>query len=189
MDAGDTARRILSLPEGSPADEKQQLLKNAMELIQSEPKVAPTPSLSAAGDYLRIFRHLLRSAFFRTADVRSRHGIMGSALGPLRGNGYSRKSRATRPRIPGFIALACPRFCLAPVMQSWNGPGVITHFISHLALLRSLPLLLRRFPLFACNYKTGALCRRPLARISLLNTKMQPIGTVMMTLDVRLGSG
>ena len=140
MDAGDTAHRILSLLGGSPMSqqchgvEKQQLLKNMTGLIQSEPKVAPTPSLSAAGDYLRIFRHLLRSAFFRTADVRSRHGIMGSALGPLRGNGYSRKSRAIRPRIPGFVALACPRICPAPVMQSWNGPSVITHFISHLAL-------------------------------------------------------
>ena len=63
MDAGDTARRILSLLEGSPADAEHQLLKNATELIQSGPKVASNPSLSVAGDYLPIFRYFLRSAF------------------------------------------------------------------------------------------------------------------------------
>ena len=110
MDAGDTARRILSLLEGSPTDEKQQLLKNATELIQSEPKGAPTPLLSVEGGHLRIFRHLLRSAFFRIADARPRHGIMGFAHGPLRGIGFPRKSKTIWSRIPGFIALARPGF-------------------------------------------------------------------------------
>ena len=64
MHAGDTAHRILSLLEGSPPDEKHQLLKNAMELNQSELTDAPTPSLFVEGDYLRISRHLLSSALF-----------------------------------------------------------------------------------------------------------------------------
>ena len=63
-DAGDTMQRISGLLVGSPNGEKQRLLENATELIQSESNVASTPSLSAAGDYLRIFRHLLSSAFF-----------------------------------------------------------------------------------------------------------------------------
>ena len=64
MDAGDTMQRILGLLVGSPNNEKRQLLKNAMEVIQSESNVASTPSLSVAEDYLRISRHLLRPALF-----------------------------------------------------------------------------------------------------------------------------
>ena len=110
MDAGDTAHRILSLSEGSPADAKQQLLKNTMELIQSEPKVAPTPSLSVAGDYLRIFRHLLRSAFFphcgcpippRKNGIRSRilarEWIFSQVQGDMASDSWIR--RAYLPRI------------------------------------------------------------------------------------------
>ena len=64
MDAGNTARQILSLLEGSPTEEKKELLKNVMELHHSERKGASTPSLSVEGDYLRIRRYFFRSAFF-----------------------------------------------------------------------------------------------------------------------------
>ena len=63
MDAGDTMQRILGLLVGSPDDEKQQLLKNAMDLSQSDSNVASTPSLSVAGDYLQIFSTFIAFGF------------------------------------------------------------------------------------------------------------------------------
>ena len=84
MDAGNTARQILGLLEGSSPEVTEELLKSVMDLIQSEPKGAPIPSLSVGGDYLRIFRHLFRSVFFPHC---------GSPT-PPRNDGISSRARA-----------------------------------------------------------------------------------------------
>ena len=56
-------RRILGLLEGSPQD-KQQLLRQAMESLQLGHAGVLTPSLLVKEDFLRNSRHLLRPALF-----------------------------------------------------------------------------------------------------------------------------
>ena len=110
VDAGSTAHQILSLLEGSPTEGEKELLKSVAELLHSEPKGAPTPSLSVEGDYLRIPRLVCARPCFRIAGARSRHGILGFALGFSRGVGSPRKSKIVWPWILVFIAPVFPGF-------------------------------------------------------------------------------
>ena len=58
--------------------------------------------------------------FFRTVDVRALHGIMESSLAYLRGNGFFRKSMATRPRFLNSSLLSATD----PVYITWRNLGM-----------------------------------------------------------------
>ena len=109
MDLESEAEHIRDMLGNYAPEEQRRLLQ---ELLDSVP-VHEGPSIGNAEDYVKIFRHLLFSAFFPHEGIRRHRGITVLCFAPLHGTGFLRKFRKKWSGAPGNIAHAYPNYRIA----------------------------------------------------------------------------